>query len=99
MFTLCLSKKMFQLIMAMLVGLHCRPPWVALTKQAQCKFLDKLLKLPNAPQIKVSPQHATSLVPALILSCLSAGLEEEALSVACPTVAAADRGACACVQP
>lgn len=90
---------MFQLIMAMLVGLHCRPPWVALTKQAQCKFLDKLLKLPNAPQIKVSPQHATSLVPALILSCLSAGLEEEALSVACPTVAAADRGACACVQP
>lgn len=63
-FIVCLNEKTFQVMMAVLVALHCRPPWFALTKQAQCKCLHKLLKLPNAAQIKVSPVHATSLVAA-----------------------------------
>lgn len=47
----------------------------------QCKFLDKLLKLPNAPQIKVSPLALFSTMAcALVWSCLSAGLGAEALS-------------------
>lgn len=60
--------------------------YVAVTKQAQCKFLDKLLKLPKAPQINRSRfpcslvQHH-GLCPALELP--GAGLEREALSEVC----------------